>query len=300
MDYVILTINGGIGKNIMATAVVKALRKKRYKKTKIVILSSWPQVWLNNPCIFRVYNTNVVPYFYDDFIKGKDVKILSSEPYMSEDFIQKNSHCVEAWCKMLDVKHEEEGPEIFLTTREMEIAKNKFQTQKPLLLLQTSGGIHNPDNPVSWVRDFPLGQASKIIEILKDNYEILHIKQDGQPEINGVQFVTFSNIRELFALVWRADKFLVIDSCVQHACAAFGKRATVVWPIDNTKTLGYELHDNIIANTDHRETHSINALFGEFHIDGWPHECPFKTDDIFDVPKIVESLMDDYKPVEAK
>ena len=52
--YSIFHIEGGIGKNILATSVVSSLKTSDPNR-KIVIVSAWPQVWFNNPDVEHVY-----------------------------------------------------------------------------------------------------------------------------------------------------------------------------------------------------------------------------------------------------
>jgi hypothetical protein len=60
--------------------------------------------------------------------------------------------------------------------------------------------------------------------------------------------------------------------------------------MDNTKSLGYEFHDNIVSNVKLKKTHLIESYLGELDISGQPHMCPFKDDNIFDIDKVIKSL----------
>jgi hypothetical protein len=52
--YVIWHIQGGLGKNIAGTSLVKDI-VRTYPDRKLVMVVSWPEVFLNNPDIHRVY-----------------------------------------------------------------------------------------------------------------------------------------------------------------------------------------------------------------------------------------------------
>jgi uncharacterized phage-like protein YoqJ len=60
--YFVWFIQGGLGKNVAATALVKSI-KKTHPDRKLIIVCSWPQVFLNNPNIDRVYNARKYPSF---------------------------------------------------------------------------------------------------------------------------------------------------------------------------------------------------------------------------------------------
>ena len=71
MEYIVFQISGGVGKNVIATAVVRAMNLK-YPDRKILILTAHPDIWINNPRIHRVIQFGQTAYFYDDYIDGKD------------------------------------------------------------------------------------------------------------------------------------------------------------------------------------------------------------------------------------
>ena len=78
--YVVWHIEGGLGKNIAATALIEDVNK-RYPDRKLVMVVSYPEIFLNNPHIHRVYRVGMTSYFYDDYINGKDTIIFRHEPY---------------------------------------------------------------------------------------------------------------------------------------------------------------------------------------------------------------------------
>ena len=51
---IIFQIDGGLGKNIMATAMVKVI-KKRYKNANLIVITGYPDVFLNNPNVSETY-----------------------------------------------------------------------------------------------------------------------------------------------------------------------------------------------------------------------------------------------------
>jgi hypothetical protein len=63
--YLILQIEGGIGKNIVATSVVRAI-SNQYLDRKIIILTAHIDIWMCNPRIYKVLEFGKTPYFYQD------------------------------------------------------------------------------------------------------------------------------------------------------------------------------------------------------------------------------------------
>jgi uncharacterized phage-like protein YoqJ len=73
MQNIIFQIDGGIGKSIMATAVCEAI-KNQYPKDQLIVITSYPEVFLCNPHVDKCLSHNNLNYFYQDFIEGKKVK----------------------------------------------------------------------------------------------------------------------------------------------------------------------------------------------------------------------------------
>ena len=217
--HIIFHVEGGIGKNIMATAVAEAITKE-HPDRKLIVVSSWAAAWVNNPHIERFYLIGGTPYFFEDYIKGKDTWVFKSEPYHHHDFLNGKRYLADIWC------------------------------------------------------------------------EIVHIRREDQLEIPGIDFMQTTNIRDLFALIDYSHNRLLIDSFGQHAAVALDRPSTVLWPIDNVKTLGYpDFHNNIISTADTRKVHLIDSYLGAHPINGeFLHECPFDNDNIFKPQSILDSL----------
>lgn len=296
--YLVFHIEGGIGKNIMATAVVGAI-KKQHPDREIIVVSPHSGLWMNNPNVHRVYVMGQTPYFYEDFVKGRDTLVIKSDPYLHQDFVNKKIHCIEAWCLQNDIKYNGEKPQIFLTEQEkVEAIGGLITHEKPILLLQTNGGN---DQGYSWVRDVPLGLAQALCKELEKQYKIFHIRNENQPAIEGVDWINSPNIRQIMAAIDYSHARLLIDSFTQHGSVAFGKRSTVLWPVDKATQLGYDFHDNIVSSYKPRKTHMADYYLTEDDIVGQAHMCPFpEGKDIFDLSKILESIKETGKPEEYK
>ena len=56
--YVVWHIEGGLGKNVAATSLISAV-KQQYKDRKLILVVSYPEVFLNHPDIHRVYRVGM-------------------------------------------------------------------------------------------------------------------------------------------------------------------------------------------------------------------------------------------------
>jgi hypothetical protein len=242
---IVFQINGGIGKCVIATAVCEAI-KKEYPESKLIVISGYPDVFLNNPNVDRAFAFGGFSYFYEEYIEDKEFKIFAHDPYLQTEHIEQKEHLIKTWCEMFNIPYNGESPRIFLTDREIKFFGNKFSSDKPLFLLQTNGGAPS-DMAYSWSRDMPISIANDIVNEFKDVYNIIHIRREDQIPLDNTIPITDS-FRALAVLISLSRKRLFIDSFCQHTAAALELPSTVCWITNKPNVFGYEIHDNIISN----------------------------------------------------
>lgn len=289
---VIFQISGGIGKTIAATAVCKAIKRK-YPDCKLLVISGYPDVFLNNPNVYRAFSFGQMNYFYSDYVDGKEIKVLAHDPYAETDYINSEKHLIKIWCEMFDLGYQNEQPEIYLTDREVQFNLNKYKSDKPIFLIQTNGGAQNQQLKYSWARDIPSAVVLKVVEAFKDKYHIVHLKREDQV---GYEFTTpvTDVFRSLVTLVSLSKKRFFMDSFAQHTAAALNLPSTVLWIANSAKVFGYEIHDNISSNPFTKQPELKGAFLQKFDISGEPLQFPYKDEsEIFDVEKIIQSLSKD-------
>jgi len=285
---IVFQINGGIGKCIMATAVCEAI-KKQYPKSTLIVVSGYPDVFLNNPNVDRTYAFNGFSYFYEDYIEGKDFKVFAHDPYLEIGHLLQNEHLIVTWCNMFDIPYNGEQPKIYLSDREKKFYGNKFIFDKPILLIQTNGGAPS-DMKYSWARDLPIVAAAAVIEEFKDSYKILHIRKDDQFYLENTTPIT-ENFRALSVLISVSRKRLFIDSFAQHAAASLNMNSTVCWIANKPEVFGYDLHDNILSNPFTVKPELKNSYLQKFNIGGDLLEFPYSNEkEIFDIDTIIKSI----------
>jgi hypothetical protein len=290
VENVIFEVSGGIGKNIMATAVVEGI-KKHYKDKNIVVVASYPDIFYNNPNVYRSYNIAKIEYFYEDYVKNKNSIILNSDPYHETGFVNNECHCIESWFRQSGLEYKGEQPQLFTTLMEEEVVyKAISQWNKPLFLIHPFGG---PICHGSWVRDMPDYVINDVVKQMKERYTVVQIKLKEQPEIPDTQPLISESIRELCMFVKYSSSRFFIDSFAQHAAAALNISSTVVWPVDKVKKLGHDLHDNIIGtNQRQRAIHLHDAYLHSDDIVGNPQQYPLASGaKIFDTQEIVDSII---------
>ena len=215
--FLVWHIEGGLGKNIAATSLLPDIAKQ-YKTRKIVVVASYPEVFLNHPDVHRVYRVGMTAYFYENYILNKDTLVFRHEPYFQTGHILKQKHLVQNWAELLGVNYKKQLPNLHFNMMQKKLP-NIWQRQKPILLIQTNGGLFQGQAlDYAWTRDMPIELANYIVDKVGKNYHVMQITRENSPQIPGAEIINYpmSNM-ELFGLVAASEKRFLIDSCLQHA-----------------------------------------------------------------------------------
>lgn len=286
---IIFSISGGVGKNIMATAVVNSI-KEQYPKADIIVATPHTVVWQNNPDILEAINFVDNDDFYEKFIKDQDVLYFANDPYLHQDFIYKREHLVETWCKQFGIKYNGSKPKLYFTEEEKQAVKEKLPKDKKLFFIQVSGGASNQQYPISWTRDLPFDLAQKVADsMIEKGYEVVQIRRKDQYALNNAPWIDL-NMREAMCALNYADKLLLIDSVIQHAAAALNKKSVVVWIGHRPENFGYKMHTNIISSAPIKFRHNIDSFLDHYDLTGRLNECPYDTNELFRFEDIKEKL----------
>lgn len=290
--YAIFNVQGGIGKHIAATAVAKCI-KNNFPDRELIVVCAWPSPFINLDFVDRVYKEGMTPYFYQDYVLGKDSLLFKHEPYFTTDHIHGNKSLVENWCELYGLEYNGEKPQLVFNLREKQLTNILWQSDKPILLLQSSGGVYNQqDGPLyKWTRDMPIDMTNKIVEEFKENYNVFQVvKANGLVAQGATPVANEHSVMELMTILMRSEKRLFIDSCLQHGAAALDLPSTVMWIGTNPKVFGYDIHDNIVAN-QLPEFKLPDSFIFNYNFEGITHECPYKTEEeMFDVDEIINSV----------
>ena len=289
--YFIWHIQGGLGKNIAGTSLVKSI-KQQYPERKLIMVTSCPEVYLNNSDVDRVYQLGQAPYFYQDYIENKDVIISKHEPYNQSDHITKKKHLIENWCDLMGLKYTEQLP-VILPNYPQGMMLSLWQRSKPIMVIQTGGGpMEGQKYSYSWTRDIPIEVAQEVVKKFSSQYHIIQITRPDGYQLEGVERMDqkMSNM-ELFSLLVAAKKRVLIDSSLQHAAAALNLKSTVLWVGTSPKVFGYKMHTNVEAKLPKRANQLIGSYTFDFQFENNIHECPYMSiNDVFDVNLVLTSI----------
>lgn len=282
-DYLLLVVQGGVGRNIMTTAVVRNL-KKAWPEKKIVVIATCPDVFLKNPYIDRVYNFGQPLFIYEDYFKKAKSVVLNVEPYQQYGYVYRTKHFVEANCEMLDIPCDSIFPEVYFSDSEMRMAElfvNKYD--KELVLLQGEGG-KLPDNAsekekiISQSAMYKRSLKPKIMqevtdELIKRGYQVGTVYGQHQFLPSMAEKVQFP-IRAVLATIPYAAYVIGIDSIINHGAACFKKQALILWGGTDPKTLGYDTNINLFRESnDCKACGRPNSYLWDFEPTGFLWDC---------------------------
>ncbi len=298
MSYAVIQIEGGVGKNVMATAVVRAINKK-YPEHKIVVVTAHPDIWLNNQRIHKVIQFGTMQYFYNDYIEDKNSLVFLQDPYKTSDYIYRRKHVTEIWCELCGIDWDDATPEMYFTQLENDFCQTMIsKDERPILMINAFGGAENQQHKYSWARDIPPVIAQRVIEQVSDRFRVIQIRRQDQMVLNNAEsYIT--NIRQTALMLLQSDRRLLIDSFMQHAAAAFGLKSTVLWGCNSPIVLGYDIHNNIYGNFQKGDLK--NSVYEPYDIIGDPTQIVSSPANMFDVDSIIKSLeIDDFPIIEKK
>lgn len=293
--YIVWHIEGGLGKNVAATALVSSLVKK-HQDRKLVIVASYPEIFLNHPEVYRVYRVGLTPYFYDDYILGKDTIVFRQEPYFQSEHIMRKKNLIENWADILGITFNNQHPKIFMNMVQSQTG-GIWERSKPVLLIQTAGGpLQGQKLNYSWTRDMPIDLALHISQIYSEKYHIIQLTREGAIKLPNVEVVDYPMTNmELVSLIIMSHRRVLIDSSGQHIAAAFNLKSLVFWIGTSKENFGYDLHLNVNSLPPKRQTKMIDSYLFDYSFEGNFHECPYQNVnemfDIFDVEKKINEYL---------
>jgi len=280
MQYSVFHIEGGIGKNIVATNVARNI-KRTHPDRELVVVAPYPEVFIHNPDVYRVYKTGMCPYFYEDYIKDKDTIVFKHEPYNSNEVITRKSNLAKAWCKSLDLEYDVNKPVLHFNQIEQQNAlllQQSYSNGKPMVAVQINGGMGSSPRHINfnWFRDLPPQYVQPIINKYKDIFTFIQIRANNQIQLENCTQVDLS-LREIFLLLSQCKTALTIDSVTQHVMATFQKPSLVCWVGNSPIVYGYSMHTNVMSNLEFKYD-NLESYLDPYPLQTQGHQCPHNYD----------------------
>jgi len=275
----LLHINGGIGKCIMATAVIRSY-KKANPESKIVVVSGYPEVFINNPDVHKNFPFST-PYLWQDYYSQPGWKVSAHDPYMEESWIKNEKvHLIDIWCRLVGVESVQKTPILHFSGPEVDELLRMIATDKPLLVVQSTGGA-NPGSR-SWTRNPPHNEFDEFLGSFRETHFIAHLCLPETPVLtNAHQRIENLSRRQAMCLIHYAAEFVGIDSFGMHARAAnpTSGPTTIFFPLEESVSrLGYDSFTNLVPTAQVQQMllnhQDYYATVFKLSIDNVSDNCP--------------------------
>ena len=289
IQYVIFQIDGGLGKSIMATAILKAIKKK-YQNANIIVVTGYPDVFIGNPNANKVLHQHQAVGLYKNYIQNKNTKVFITDPYSTSDYITESNHLLKIWCELYGLNYNGELPEIFLSKGEKDYFAPFYKLDKPIMAIHPNGGGEGQPLKYSWTRDLPSPVVNEVVNYFKNDYAIVHIKRDDQ--LNYENTITaLDNWRSIAIMLTMSAKRLLIDSSCMHVASALDLPSVVGWVGTNPFVFGYDIHTNIFANDPTKKVNIESNSYNKHLLFEDISTLPYNDlSEIFDTQRIINAL----------
>lgn len=295
-----IIVGGGIGKHIAFSALSKQLAEKY---GDIILVNSYPEVFQNNPYIYRNLTANHA-YLYEDYLH--DISVLKPEPYDSDLYRIEGKHIIDVYADILKIDTPNKKPLLFLSEKEdvMVAGELREKIKKEYILVQIFGGVSSYTPQMvqqknNFSRDYPISMAQELVNKIKDKYpqyEIVQIRLVTEPQLQNVLPITSPiTSRVMMAMVKFSKTFIAIDSCIQHISAAYDKKGIVLWGGTSPTKLGYEhninIHRSELPHCKTKFCHRPDTYFADVTATGlW--DCPYNYECMGITPDVILNQLD--------
>lgn len=268
MKKCLINVDGGLGKHVMFTSILKEFKEKK-GYDEIYVISSYFDVFKSCSVVTDAFPP-MQGTLYQELVLDPDCDVYWKEPYSNQRFIKKECHLFDAWaeelgfqlskladeyCPSLD-KIESEFPNV------LSMVKEKIKDfNDNYILVQFNGGqsplspqvdengnqIPYNDKQEGIKRNYFKGQ--EIINSLKEKYPettIIHFALPNEPSYeNSVKLQLPYLAYRLLAK--NAKAVITTDSSLQHLATGVNNNITVIWGETRPEHFGYKVNQNIAA-----------------------------------------------------
>ena len=272
----VIWVDGGIGRVICALPAIDKLTETE----KVIVITSWKEVFANKDNIERVYRPDS-EYIWEDVILPND--LIHTEPYWNSKYYRDKQHLIQAFnLELTGNLGEIEKPKLIVNSFEDGFAKNwikdTFKNNKKTIVFQpfgSSAGLDDTKIIDQSNRSLTLSFTEKIIDTFKDDYNIIYLgtiplkKYDiefNYQQCNTCRTASNNSskkkevypiseelgLRGLLAIIKNADYFIGCDSFGQHASYAFDIPSVVFIGGTDEKNISYPDTHLILKKDGHR------------------------------------------------
>ena len=264
----LINIEGGLGKNVMLTALMPIVAKK-YEE--IYIISPYVDSWKACSYVTEAFEPGPqCATLYQELVLADDCDVLWKEPYSNQRFIKKQIHMLQSWLDEAGIDEQydpamlpiiDKVDEVFPQLKKQVDAKLQEAGINKFILVQFCGGqsplgpqqdqngnpIPYSDRQEAIKRNYHNGQ--QLIDKLKAEYDdvtIIHYALPNEPTYEGAVKLNIPYVAYRY-LASKAFKVVCTDSSLQHLATGACDDITVIWGETRPEHFGWECNKNICA-----------------------------------------------------
>jgi ADP-heptose:LPS heptosyltransferase len=227
---IFLFFNGGIGDDLLMTALCRLMVKQ--KGYKVCVMTRAPSLFFFNPNVYKVLSMpndrNIRNTLYS-FLKIKIKKEFVQLNYAKYDAINQKDflpdcHIIEKMCNQLGLGYESNAvPEMFLTKKE----KGKYYSKVPKICIQSAGIA---SQSYMFNKDWFIDRYNEVVSELSNRYIIYQIGSVIDPLLNNViDLRGKTNLRETAALLFNSKYYIGGVGLLMHMAKAVGCKSIIIY-----------------------------------------------------------------------
>ena len=249
----VITLDGGLGRIITSIPALLKYHKNHPDEEWYITIPGWDFITWGFPELQeRTFSPDTKGVF-NLFLKAD--RIISPEPYRLPAYYRNEISLREAFdvCINDSTDHSDLPPmQLNISMQEKRTAydiikRSKKKPQGKTIVIQPYGSTATPHPSGVFddsLRSMPKKMLDYFIDNLSKNYNLIYMGAKDFHDIRTYKPDPDPSLREWAAIIEAADYFIGCDSCGQHMCKAFDKKASVM-----------------ITGT-----HKTNTTYNDFHI----------------------------------
>ena len=243
--------DGGMGDAICSTAMVESA-KKFYPDKKIVVGSTYSEMFLNNPNVDALYSLYDPKDLFEKWVKP--LKHFGS--VIKRDIYNACAHKLfpgplsMIWCYLYGVPFHGDNIKVYLTDEENKSAQDYLNSfpRKVIIIHPTGAKLNfNPDVQITPNKDWFFEYWDEVVAELTKKYDVIQIGGRNEEQIPGVTTYLLGGCspRQSLALVKNCLTYVGVDSFIVHGGAAVGKKGIGLYGRSNPFIAGHEINTNL-------------------------------------------------------
>lgn len=269
--FILYRFGTAIGDQLLMNGVAKLIKTKY--NYKILVFTNYPELFFNNPNIYKVYFFNKkLNFFLGKIFKYLDILRIREFSYTSSykkiegifDLLNyKNIHLVEYHSSniKLALDFANYKNEFFFSAEEIIRFEKDLNLPKRFSVIQPVGKISFTPN-----KEWSFFKFQEVVNKLK-NITWLQLGIKGEKELSNIhKFYSNLNLRQLAYVIYRSDFILCLEGLYSHMGNCFNKKTFLILSGFLSEKNIYYSNNILIKKFDHLECYPCYRL----------HDCNIK------------------------